>query len=266
MLMPDLRPLSIGEILDATFAIYRRQFPQLFTIATVSLAVPYALNAYVMGRLGVADSPEDLMRLGGWLLLSMLLFAVFQAVATAATVHVVSDGYLGRTLTAGEALRRTGPAVGGLILVWLSVSLVVFLGFLFLVIPGIILALGLAFSTQALVLERVSPFNAMRRSWMLAKGSKGKILLLMITVAVILFVALIGSMVALMIVSLLVFGSPEPGALRPGLTTVIDVLTLIIQLLVFPLLPCLLTVTYYDLRVRREGFDLEVLAAAVQGA
>jgi hypothetical protein len=56
MTMPDLRPLSVGEILDATFAIYRRQFSRLFTIAVVSLALPYALNTYIMGRFGVASS------------------------------------------------------------------------------------------------------------------------------------------------------------------------------------------------------------------
>ncbi len=266
MLVPDLRPLSVGEILDTTFAIYRRQFPRLFTIAAVSLALPYALNTYVMGRMGGAASPDELVVLAGWLLISMLLFAVFQAVATAATVHVVSDAYLGRTLTAGEALRRTVPVIGALILVWVSVSLVVFLGLVFFIIPGIVLGLGLAFSTQALVLERTSPFEAMRRSWVLTKGSKGRILLLMITVVVILFVALIGSGITFMLFSLFLFGSGEPGASHPLFTTIMDVVTLLIQLLVFPILPCLLTVTYYDLRVRREGFDLEVLAALVEGA
>ena len=38
----------------------------------------------------------------------------------------------------------------------------------------------------------------------------------------------------------------------------------LIQLLVYPLFYCVLTVTYYDLRVRKEGFDLEVLASTLQ--
>jgi hypothetical protein len=265
MTMPDLRPLSVGEILDATFAIYRRQFPRLFTIAVVSLALPYALNTYIMGRFGVASSTDELVRMFAWLLISMVLFAVFQAVATAATVHIVSESYLGNELTVADAFRRTGPSVWRLILVWLSVSLLVFLGAVFFLVPGIILALGLAFSTQVLVLERVTPLEAMRRSWALARGSKGKIFLLMITVGVILFVVLMGSLIALMFVSFFV-GSPEPGESAPLLTTLSDIVVLVVQLLIFPILPCLLTVTYYDLRVRKEGFDLEVLAAAVHGA
>jgi hypothetical protein len=38
----------------------------------------------------------------------------------------------------------------------------------------------------------------------------------------------------------------------------------IIQLLIYPLFYCVLTVAYYDLRVRKEGFDLEVLASTLQ--
>ena len=40
----------------------------------------------------------------------------------------------------------------------------------------------------------------------------------------------------------------------------------VIQLLVYPLFYCVLTVAYYDLRVRKEGFDLEVLASTLQPA
>jgi hypothetical protein len=40
----------------------------------------------------------------------------------------------------------------------------------------------------------------------------------------------------------------------------------VMQMLLYPLLYCVLTVAYYDLRVRKEGFDLEVLASNLQPA
>ena len=40
----------------------------------------------------------------------------------------------------------------------------------------------------------------------------------------------------------------------------------IVQLFIYPLFYCVLTVTYYDLRVRKEGFDLELLASSLQTA
>ena len=39
-----------------------------------------------------------------------------------------------------------------------------------------------------------------------------------------------------------------------------------VQLFIYPLFYCVLTVTYYDLRVRKEGFDLELLASSLQTA
>ena len=38
----------------------------------------------------------------------------------------------------------------------------------------------------------------------------------------------------------------------------------LVQIFIYPLFYCVLTVTYYDLRVRKEGFDLELLASALQ--
>jgi hypothetical protein len=40
----------------------------------------------------------------------------------------------------------------------------------------------------------------------------------------------------------------------------------VIQLFIYPLFYCVLTVAYYDLRVRKEGFDLELLASSLQTA
>jgi hypothetical protein len=52
---------------------------------------------------------------------------------------------------------------------------------------------------------------------------------------------------------------------RGGTSTLVAVLLgAVIQLLLYPLFYCVLTVAYYDLRVRKEGFDLEVLASTLQ--
>ena len=40
----------------------------------------------------------------------------------------------------------------------------------------------------------------------------------------------------------------------------------VVQMFIYPLFYCVLTLTYYDLRVRKEGFDLELLASTLQTA
>jgi hypothetical protein len=44
------------------------------------------------------------------------------------------------------------------------------------------------------------------------------------------------------------------------------VLQSLLSILVYPFLYVVLTVLYYDIRVRKEGFDLELLASSVAGA
>ena len=86
---------------------------------------------------------------------------------------------------------------------------------------------------------------------------------LIVTLLVLLYVPLaaIGGLFALFMpqaTRLGVFGPASAGALLA------IALTGLIQTFIYPLFYCVLTVAYYDLRVRKEGFDLELLASALQ--
>ena len=84
---------------------------------------------------------------------------------------------------------------------------------------------------------------------------------LLVTLVILLYVPII----ALGAIATVVLPSGDtPGSLTPGLMTLAVVGVL--QMLLYPLLYCVLTVAYYDLRVRKEGFDLEVLASTLQPA
>ena len=56
------------------------------------------------------------------------------------------------------------------------------------------------------------------------------------------------------------------GAAERPLALVVIVIPLILQVFVYPFVYVVQTVLYYDLRVRKEGFDLEVLANAMTPA
>jgi hypothetical protein len=129
-------------------------------------------------------------------------------------------------------------------------------------IPGIVLLCGLLLAFPSLVLEPGnSPTGALSRSWSLTRGSRWRMLGLLVTLVVLLYVPII----ALGAIATLVFPSDGAGGnLTPGLLTLAVVGVL--QMTLYPVLYCVLTVAYYDLRVRKEGFDLEVLASTLQPA
>jgi hypothetical protein len=125
----------------------------------------------------------------------------------------------------------------------------------------VIMLTGLLLAFPALVLEPNStPTGALSRSWSLTRGARLRMLGLLITLIVLLYVPI----VALGALATVVVPAGPEGGLAPGIVTMAVVGVL--QMLLYPLLYCVLTVAYYDLRVRKEGFDLEVLASTLQPA
>jgi hypothetical protein len=84
MTSPVLRPLSIGEILDLSFGVYRRHFISLAGIVVICSGLPYLLNIYIQWSGGV------LVHVFFWLA-AVALSVVLNAIGTAAAVFGVSE-------------------------------------------------------------------------------------------------------------------------------------------------------------------------------
>jgi hypothetical protein len=257
MALAELRPLSTGEILDNAFGLYRKHFAPLAVIVLVVSAVPTILELYVQASGGFLARPV----LG---VMTGLLNIVLSAIGTAAAVFIVSDSYLGRPVDAWDALSRAVPYIARVAVLSILTTLVVGLGLIVFLIPGLIFISALMVSTQALVLEEdQSPIDAMGRSWQLTKGFRWKVLALVVVTAIIVTIPSMAGGIAA------AFFSPGIGVLTDSSGLPIGwylamVLGAVIQLLLYPLMYSVLTVLYYDLRVRKEGFDLEVLAQALE--
>lgn len=254
MTAPALRPLSVGEILDVSFTLYRRHFAALATVALVCSGVPVLMSVYL-------EAAGGLVANFGFALLYYMVFMVLSAIATAATVFIVSESYLGRPLGAREALVRSTPLLGRILICSIQLAIVIGLGFLFFFIPGVVLACGLMVALPALVLEPgLSPSGSLGRSWGLTRGARLRMLGLLVTLVVLLYIPMFS------IVGLAAIVLPAAGGSRAVGTLAAAALGGVIQMFLYPLFYCVLTVAYYDLRVRKEGFDLEVLASTLQPA
>jgi hypothetical protein len=182
---------------------------------------------------------------------------VLGAIGVAASTFVVSDAYLGREISATVALQRAMTLLGRLILISLLKSILIGMGLLLLLVPGIIVFAGLALTTPVIVLEAPpSATAAMGRSWDLTRGFRGKVLLTMVV-----------AIVLLMVPSIAIGGAGALlGADDATISLIVLVLQAVTQIFIYPFVYVVMTVLYYDLRVRREGFDLELLASSLQPA
>jgi hypothetical protein len=196
---------------------------------------------------------------------ALLLFSVIgSALASSASTFILSEQYMGRVIGAGDALSRAVPFLGRVIVLSLLTSLLVVLGLLLLFIPGLILISGLLLSTPALVIEsREHATDAMGRSWALTRGHRWKIFGGLIVTAL---------LIALPSIALGIFTSVKNFDVQSQQQVISPVglfwlsLVQVLQVMMYPLLYCVMTVSYYDLRVRKEAFDLEVLAGGLAKA
>jgi hypothetical protein len=254
-----LRPLSVGEIIDASFQVYRRHFGALAMIVLVCNSVPLLFQIFVEASGGGREHP--VMMLGYY-----ILYVVLSSIATAATVFVVSESYLGRAITARDALNRATPFVGRVIMASILFGFLAMIGFVLLIVPGVIIVCGLVLATPALVIEALpSATAALGRSWSLTGGFRLKILGLLFLLGVIMVLPWLAvSMLMGVIGAMAAMG----GAGRsPMLFVVLGVaIGGLVQFFLYPLSHAALTIAYYDLRVRKEGFDLEILASTLQAA
>jgi hypothetical protein len=174
---------------------------------------------------------------------------------TAACVKAVSDIYLDQSPAIGTsvlfALRRL-PALIGLYVLQL-LGLIV--AFILLIIPGVYLYAAWSVQTPALMLEGLRPWRALGRSRRLVRHRwwpvAGVILLLN------LLTALLGQALRTLLDGVDGFSS-HPGLVAAVLAYVLG--GIVASLLTQPIIASVTTVLYYDLRVRKEGFDLHVLA------
>ena len=290
--MADLRPMEFGEILDGALSLFRRHFGLFFKLSLTVMWAPIALGVYWRVRfLGLsAANPEqaaallqgELLAFSLWALLFVLIYGAGMLVLTAGSIRIISDSYLGREPQFGEAMGFGVGKIVPLFLVGLGKSLLlVLIGILCgvaiavtatagkslgpgLVILGVFVevagtiwlllyvAIGYMVTTPVVVLETLSSsFDSFGRSWELTRGFRGRIFGLV-------FVGtLIANFLPQIVLSALGGLVTEllPSAILPW-----TILAAALPIVLTPIVPCILTLAYYDLRVRREGFDLQLLS------
>ena len=280
--MPGLRPLGFGEILDVGIKLCLRNWrvlvmcvvwlvlpAQIISVAVLLSVAPDALDPTSQQAIEPGEETRFFVAQG----ISGLVQGAVYLVSTAACFKALADAYLGTEPGARRSLAfglRRVPRLLALYLVWFVAFALVFgvlgglvalagpavLVLLLVLIPAAIyLGICWSLSTAALLFEDVGPVRALKRSYGLVRGSWWRVLGVL--------------MVGVMLVSVLSgvlqgFLTLVPAALAGG-NEVVLALTAVIAgtvsvTLTTPFTAAIFSLVYFDQRVRREGFDLELLA------
>lgn len=177
-------------------------------------------------------------------------------VATGAMFRAIAQAYLGHEVDPAASLRLGLSRLGPLVLLSILTGIGLVIAFLLLVLPGIWLGVAWSVAVPVLMVEGVGGPAALQRSFDLVRGrwwaTFGALVLL------VLLVVFAGGIVGFAI-GLLTKGS---GSVFVWLLVSVGT-GLLVTLFVTPFQAAVLAVIYFDLRVRKEGLDLERLTAGL---
>ena len=263
-----LRPMTLGQVLDTTFSLYKRNFWLFVGIMALPfllvLLLQVGVAAFQTGALAGTSRPATPGAIPGLLtgmiagtIVFLLAYLFLAGAAQAATIFAVSDLYLGRTASVRGSYRKVGGKAFRVILVLILVGLAVGVGFLLLIIPGFILLCRTAVAVPASMLEDTKPVGSIERSMQLTKGFAMQVFLIFLLVWVL-------SYIAVMIFEL-PFTYLQGAAVQAHQTLSFGMLALqhlssfLSNVLVGPIGTIAFSLMYYNLRVRKEAFDIQHL-------
>jgi hypothetical protein len=266
-----LRPMGVGDLLDTAFRLYRRHF-LLFVGIVAVIYVPLTLvqnvweGAFRFTETELGSVSPQAIGLFFIVQLALLVvtFLAVQGLMNAAMARAVSDSYLGRPRGLVDTFRALGwrwlRLVGALILLGL-IDVFIFLLFLipcvgwiagpiFLIYVNVPIS---SFLAPVVVVEARGAVGSLSRAFDLGRRKFWRVL------GINLLLALLGVAIWLAIFSLLTLFSSiwQPGSAI--LTIFYELVTLVVTVMVMPIWLSTLTLLYFDLRIRLEGFDLELM-------
>lgn len=277
----DLRPLSLGEILDRTFTLYRRNFLLFAGISAISylLVLGLGLIQSIFFPIVGLQNPtfNRAIYAGGFFtILAVAVQILAYMFSQGGTVFAVSDLYLGRQIGIGASFGRLRGELGSLFGVLFLNSLLVFgpplvcfitafigaapglllLGFVLLIFPGFYLACRVMVCVPATLLENLGPRSSLERSFALTKDNAWRAFVIYVLYFVLKYAA--AGLFAWPFAVGVVSSQKDPTMFRVWFSLT-QVGSFIAGVLVGPVLTIAAAVYYYDLRVRKEAFDLQFM-------
>jgi Uncharacterised protein family (UPF0259) len=152
--------LDVGAVINRVFEIYVDQAPVLLPAS----AVVFVITGIIAALLVAASSSLAIVAL----LLSLVATTLF----TGMIVELVADVQDGRRdHSASRLLRAATPVLGSLVLVGIVAGVGVLIGFILIIVPGLILITIWSVAAPVVVLERTGVFAALGRSRELVRGN-----------------------------------------------------------------------------------------------
>lgn len=236
------RPRSATEIVDASVQLFRRHARTFLAIGAIVQVPMLLLRTTVVSVFGVApDGTPDNMIVGASL---TLLEGLLLLLATAALTVAADHAYMGAHPGVRASFAAAGPKFGAFFVATFLSTLLAGLGILLLIVGAFYFFAKYTLAPTVALLEARDGTNAMSRASKLSEGRRLHVL------------ASVGA--AWLIYLAIFFGAGALSAVIPTASALM-ILSAVVTVFALPLVAAVLVITYYDLRIRAEGYDIDLL-------
>jgi hypothetical protein len=239
--LPGQGGFRVGDQLARTFGVLGRNLAVLMLIA-LPLA---ALSALLNGALGLDAASDQGGRAIAVAIAGIVIGIALYSLCEAMVVYVAVQAMRGRPVQLGETLAASLPRVIPVLVLSILSTILIMLGGVLLVIPGLMVMTMMFVAQPACVVERLGPIASISRSAELTRGYRWRVF------GVILLILILQGVVG----AAIGFAFHGGGGLPAGIVNAVwDAFTM-----AFGSVAC--AVVYHDLRVVKEGVDIEQIAA-----
>lgn len=267
MTSAGLQPLGFGELLDRTFIYYRKWFWLFVGIMAIPQIFAIAMSLFQVGFQpgNPTPQPAGLLIFVLGVMTTFLLYFFVHTLAFAATTFAVSEVHTGRGITIRAAYQKAQEQVWRLLRLFLwGLLLVLGCAITIVLLPvAALMPLWYALAVPVLLLEHSGVRQALKRSRSLTKDQRGRIFLIGLLTVIVSWV--LGSIIQGPFVGVSIFLAmkhTEPPYWLNVLTTISGGVA---GALTGPLFMIALVLLYYDVRVRKEGYDVQLMLESLGG-
>jgi hypothetical protein len=258
-------PGSIGNTLDAGFKLYAISFKRVLGMAILSIlsvAVPVVAIVFAIATFSGAGQEPDaaifiVAGVGGLVALTFYLWFYLAAIC-----RIGGIAY-GQDLAFGACMSMSGRRLLAVIAGWFLYSLAMMGGFVLFIIPGIFLSVSLSMFTLCIILEGDGIIESMRHSFRLIWGNWWRTAIVGSVVLIIYYVISIAIEIPFYVINAVVFETAlgEQAGLAETLLSMVG--SFLSAIVTFPLMIAAIIALFHDLKLRKEGHDLEARVEAL---
>ena len=246
-----LKPMELSDFFDISFYLLRRNFLLFVCISGIVIVPAYSIIGICFSKIN-QNLIQSLMQ---------IVVSIFQPIVVAAATYAISKRYLGESCTVWQAYGAVFKRFFPFVWTTIVVGLIMMAGSLAFIFPMIIMSFWYTFVTPVFMMEGLQFKDARVRSKHLAEGHWYRIFLINLLYSIIAgFITGILILPAAIILGVFAASSKSADMVIPAWYWIYIAVATAIQMTIQMVVPVLL---YYDIKIRKEGFDLEMLASSI---